>query len=191
MILTGILLGSLLTSPAVVAADESSLSVEFEVRTPEEGPVVDPSGETIQVPANEPLDFRLNVFEPGNRDVPVSGVDPASLIQIESADGAALPTLSHRWNEVLPGVYQATYLFEETGTFVVTILPDLVSRADLPEGSTDWVELEVGERAGLWVGVVAAAVLVLAVGLLIVVATRGRPRVAKEPVAHDTWWNSP
>lgn len=210
LILTGILLGSLLAPPAVFAADGSPPAVELEVdRLYQGGEIVEPSGEKIYVSPNEPLQFRLNVFEPGNRDLSVSVEDPANLLTVERAVPDATPTRLDGWNEILPGTYQTTYVFEEPGTFLVTVLPAVQDRLDLPEGSTDWVGFEVvedvaqtgpgseqtgpgSEADGLGGGaVIAAAALVLAVGLGVLAATRGKPRTAKEPVAHDTWWNSP
>lgn len=190
-VLVAILLANLLAPSTVAAAEESPPAVEFEVRAQEEGPVTDPSRETIRVSVDQPLDFRLRVFESGNRDAPVSDVDPSNLVRIESANGATSPTLSHAWFEVVPGTFQATYIFEQPGTFRVTILPGLESRESLPEGSTDWVEFEVDESVDLWVGLMGVGALVLVVGLIVVAATRGKPRVPKEPIPHDTWWNSP
>ena len=190
------LISLFLGSPISVTLDQDPLpTVRLSVDLPDQETLVNPSGLTLRTTVSDPVGLRVEVFEEGNPDSPVSVDDPANLLMIHQIDTDVAVQLGDM-KEVSPGTYEATYMFTSPGNFIIRMLPDIQDRSRLTSESTDEVRFEVqaeptsnsSPSVGLLVGGIGLAALV---GLLVFVGTRGRPRSPKPPVAHDTWWNSP
>lgn len=190
------LISLLWASPILVALDQDPLpTVRLSVELRDQETLTNPSGLTLRTTVNDPVGLRIEVFEEGNPDSPVSVDDSTSLLEIHQTDSDAAVRLADM-KEVSPGIYETTYMFTSPGSYVIQVLPDLQDRSRLTSESTDQVRLEVqaepssdsGSPAAFVVGGIVLAALV---GVLVFVGTRGRSRSAKPPVPHDTWWNSP
>lgn len=93
------------------------------------------------------------------------------------------------------GIYQTSYPADEPGEFSIVALPGIPDRSGMPADSFDEVALIIDAQVSASPidssGVTVMLVLIALVGWLVVSTTRGRDRVPKEPVMHDTWWNGP
>lgn len=192
------LMSLFLVSPASAALDQDPLpTVRLSVELPgRQTFVANPSGLTLRTTVNDPVGLRIELFEDGSPDSPVSVDDSTSLLEIHQTDSDAAVRLADM-EEVRPGIYETTYMFTSPGSYVVRVLPDVRDRSRLTSESTDQVRFEVqpepssvsgSPSVALMVGGILLAVLV---GVLVFVGTRSRSRSVKPPVPHDTWWNSP
>lgn len=192
------LIGPLFIGPMAAAVDEDPLVVQLELELlDQEAEFANPSGLTIRIEPGELAILRLRVFEEGDPGSPVNVEDPTDLLEVRASDGEAALRIGD-WNRMGAGVYETTYRFDESGTFNIIVLPDIEDRSAIPSGSTDRVTAVVDsslpvppDRGPSSIAIIAVTVLVLAVAALVVAATRGRSKSPKEPVPHDTWWNSP
>lgn len=192
----------LLVVPGARAPMAAPLLVQLEVsESLEESDFYDPSGFTVEVTAGHPVAFRVSVFDPVQPDQPVDVDDPSSHIEVRKAAGGGSRIRFADMERIRPGVYETAHTFEEAGLWVAVAQPDVDDRSALPSGSTDEVTFRVTAQlaaVGSWpplFAMVASIVLVLLVGALVVLAGRSATKAPgeppKEPVTHDTWWNSP
>lgn len=182
---------------ASVDGDPSVVQLEIELLD-QEVEFANPSGLTIRVEPNELTILRLRVFEEAEPVLPMDVEDPTDLLEIRTSDGEAAALRISDWNRTGPGVYETTHRFGESGSFTVSVLPDIEDRSELPPGSTGLVTVVPDsslptqpDRGPGSTAIIAFTVLALVVAALVVAATRGRNKSPKEPLAHDTWWNSP
>lgn len=156
-----------------------------------------PSGITVRATAGEPVIFRVRVFEEGDRYSPMRVDDTSDLLEVRSAAGEGAVVRFAEMEQISDVVYETTYRFPESGDYVAEVLPGLEDRSRLPSDSADQVLFSVesaptpasdGSSAP---AIMATLALIVLVGLLVVRITRGRAHSTKEPITHDTWWNSP
>jgi len=153
-----------------------------------------PDGLTIRGSRGQEVSLRLEVT--GTRSgLPVDFPEPTDLVEIRPASGGSLPFRFADLEHPSLGVYETSYPADALGEFLIVALPGVSDRASLPSGTFDQAALIVGVgEPGSPVdsaGVVAVVFLLALVGWLVVSTTRGRDRVPKQPVMHDTWWNGP
>lgn len=193
------LIGTLFTGPIGAAVDGDPPVVQLEIELlDQEVEFANPSGLTIRIEPNELTILRLRVFQEAEPGSPIDVEDPTDLLEIRTSVREAAALRISDWNRIGPGVYQTTHKFGESGSFTVSVLPDLEDRSELPPGSTEPVTVIADsslptppDRGPNATAIIAFTVLALVVVALVVAATRGRSRSPKEPVTHDTWWNSP
>lgn len=196
-----LLIALVIAGPVAQAPADGPYLVELEISYETGEPYFfDPaiSAVPVEVPLDIPVSFRLSVFDVTGEPVDVE--DTTELLEIRR-EGGGSPVRFADMERVAPGVYETTHTFRQTGRWVAVVQPDVGDRSELPEGSSDEVTMRV-EGAASTAGtspstyaIVASVALVLLVAWLVIYAgrrRRGRPRQrSKEPVTHDTWWNSP
>lgn len=189
------LIGVLLATP--IAVDKDHPLVQLEIELPDqEREISDPSGLILRVDEGELAVFRLRSFERSDPDSPVDVSDQTDLLEIQNADGESVVRLGD-WNRVRTGVYETTYNFGEVDRFSIVVLPDIEDRSELPQGSTDELAVVVEANPSVisepnTIGIVAIVVTAVLVGVLLLIATRGRRGEPKQPpVPQDSWWNPP
>jgi hypothetical protein len=193
------LIGLAMASPIAAALDQDPLpTVQLSVELPDQETAIDnPSGLTFRTTANAPVGLRIELFEAGHPESPVSVNDTTALLEIRQTSDSGAAIRLGDMEEVSPGTYETTYVFISPGRYIVQVLPDVQDRSRLSPESTDQVGFVVqavsssasgGSLVPFIVGGVGLAALV---GVLVFIGTRGRSRSSKPPVPHDTWWNSP
>lgn len=190
-VLIGLLLGITLG-----AAEPDPVVVQLQVRIGAGEYTTAVSGVTLRIYQDDSVDLRAQVFEADGSLTPVDVDDPSMLLEIRAADQPGSGVRFADWRHVEVGVYEVDDVVEEPGRYNLLVLPDVDDRSRIPESGTDTVTLVVefigtSASGSTSRSLVVTVALVGLVGVLVVVATRGRRRVPKEPTPHDTWWNSP
>lgn len=193
------LIAVLLATPLASSVDhDSAYVVQLEVELPaQELEFVDPSGLTLRVDTGESVVLVLRVFGAENPDRAVDVEDTLSLLEIRDVSEGSGPVRFGDMERTAPGVYRTTYQFRVPGRWMLVVQPDIIDRFSLPAGSASHLVVIVEEPAPAVgggsgaIGIIASVGLVVLVGVLVIGATRGKPRRPKDPVVHDTWWNSP
>lgn len=181
---------------AAGAADEAPPTVQLEVEAGGET-FTDPSGLTIRVAPGEPMKLRIHVFEEDQAGSPVTGADTSTLLGIREASGVGSEVRFDDMTEIGAGTYETSYTFAQAREYVIEVLPDVSNRSLLTPETTDQVTVIVDANVDAaptgppWPTVIATFALIAVVGVFVVQATRGRRRVPKQPVHHDSWWNAP
>lgn len=194
--LSAVLIGLLFGIPLAGAENETpAVRIEVQIGVGEYSTGL--SGVTLRVDSANAVNLRIRVFEPSGSKAPTDVDDPSTLLEIRDEGDPGAGTRFADWRHVDTGVYEVEDVIDKPGNYLVLLLPDVEDRSLLPESSTDHLTLTVesatpaafsgGTSTGLWVSLG----LVILVLVLVVLGTRGRRRVPKEPVPHDTWWNSP
>jgi hypothetical protein len=197
-LLVAALVGLFMASPMAAALDQDPLpTVQLSVELPNQETGIDnPSGLTLRTTTSDPVGLRIALFEAGDPESPVSVDDTAELLEIRQTSSSGPPVRLGDMTEVSPGIYETTYVFTSSGSYIVQVLPDIQDRSRLTPESTDQVTFELQGVPSASGGsslplILAGVALAAVVGVLVVIGTRGRSRSNKPPVPHDTWWNSP
>ena len=191
-LLIGLLLGL-----SFAVSDDGPPDVRLDIQIGSDDYSVGLDGLTLRVDDDQPINLRLRVFDPTDETSAVDVEEPSTLLEVRVADDPGSGVRFDDWEHVGTGVYTVADALDDPGEYLLVVLPDVTERSRLPASSTDQVTLIVESVAPAvsetptMTGLLVALILVLVVGVLVVLTTRGRRRVAKEPTPHDTWWNSP
>lgn len=196
--LTAGLIALLVVALPVVAgaANEAPPTVQLEIDVGGDT-FSDTTGRTIRTIPGEPIVLRVHVFEEGEPGSPVAVEDTSALLGISEASGVGAEVRFADMAEVGDGIYETSYTFPQAREYVIEVLPDVSNRSLLTPETTDQVtvivdpSVEAAPTGPLWPTLIATFALIAVVGVFVVQATRGKRRVPKEPVHHDSWWNAP
>jgi hypothetical protein len=202
VLIGGLVVVVLATPVAGSVDDDTPPVVKLEVELPAQGfGFVDPSGLTLRVETGEAVVLVFRIFDAENPDRTADVEETFSLLEIRDLSEGSPPVRLGDMERTAPGVYRSTYTFPDPGRWMLVVQPDISDRSSLPTESTSQLVVIVEESVPAVaggpgpIGVIALVVLVMLVGTLVIGATRRKPRshldTAKEPVAQDTWWNSP
>lgn len=181
---------------AAVASDGQLPTVRLQVEVGDDS-FTEPSGLTIRTAPGEAVVLRVEVFAEGDPTSPIVVEDTSTLLEIQEASGVGPAVRFADMEELTAGTYQTSYVFPQAREYVIEVLPDVEDRSLLTSETIDEVRVVIDPAAEatstgpLWPTIIATVALVVVVGVLVVRATRGRRRVPREPVHHDTWWNAP
>ena len=192
-LLTGLLLASSLAGPATGAPPIVRLDVQIGSADFSEGL----DGVTLRVDSGETVNLRVRVFDLSEPASALDVDDPSTLLELRESGDPGSGRRFADWEHPATGVYEISNVIDGPGEFLLLVLPDVTDRSLLSESSTDHLTLVVApgspeaSRGPSSSGLVVSLVLAAALVVLVILATRGRRRIPKEPTPHDTWWNSP
>lgn len=186
----------------VTAHNEAGVVVRLEIRIESQaGTISEPYEREVYVGPGQEVSLTVRVREAEGSRRPIDVRDPDDLVELQQVNSSVPFVTVTEMSRIGPGVYRATYRFDNPGEYTIEIHPEIEGRRLLHPETTDRVKLTVGEapisneepRLGA-LDLVVSLILVAVVTALVLVATRSRSQKGRRdpgPTPPDSWWNPP